>query len=118
MRVTYPKKLVPIGDLGFGRFSFQACPLQGINVSQRRQPDYPDDTIIITPLPKAEAVTTLMRSGIVSAFRRWLPFHQHKLRRLSDLVAHIPVRKVIYPSGYDLLPTVRDAILADIEKLP
>ncbi len=118
VHANYSKKLVPIGDQGFGRFCIDACHLSVIYIPQRRLTDDPDTAISIKSLPKTTAVTTLIRSGIVSSYRRWLPFHLHNLQQLSKLVNVTPVRQVTYPSGYDLLPVVRDAILADIEHLP
>jgi hypothetical protein len=117
MRETYPKRLVPIGQACFGQFSFDPRPLKVIYVPQRRMAGSVDQSIRIEPLAKAAAVTTLMRSGAVTYFRGWLPFHQHNVQWLAELVKYVPVRRISYPSGYDLLPSVRDTILEDIDHL-
>ncbi|MDF1513034.1 MAG: hypothetical protein P1S60_04420 [Anaerolineae bacterium] len=114
----YPKKLVPVGHNGFGAFCSTPKPLRVVYIPQRQPFGAPDTGIRIQPLSRTNAVTTLLRCGAVSPFRKWLPFHQHNLRCLSELVSKVPVRAITYPSGYSYLPEVRDAILEDFSNLP
>jgi len=70
--------------------------------------------IEIQPLPRREAFMALVRSTfnyvIVDADRL-----ARQVTETARIVESVCVKKVSYPLGLDLLPSVRDAILADVD---
>jgi hypothetical protein len=111
------KIITPIGSTGFGVFCCQSQPLGVIYIPQRSKAREQIKNVTIQPVPKPEAVSLLMQSGMVTYYRRWFPLQQHNIRQLTDLVNRIPARAVRYPNGYQHLPGVRNAILEDVKKI-
>jgi hypothetical protein len=44
----------------------------------------------------------------------WAP---RRLELITRLVGAVPVRRIVYPDGFQHLPVVRQAILADLQHL-
>jgi hypothetical protein len=108
------KRRVPVGNDGIGSFCGVSCPLETLYLPERRDPADGGTEIVITPVPRREAVMMLTGYSFVAPIVAALGLQPHRLRLFSRLTAEIPVRRVVYPSGYDYLPRLREKILDDI----
>lgn len=112
------KRWVPVGpDGGFGSFCDQPQRLGCIYVPQRRESRDWRDRIEIVPVRPTEAVLELVRYSFLHYLVEALGWQPRRLALFARLVEEVPVRRLIYPSGLEYLPRVRDAILDDLARL-
>lgn len=112
------KRRVPIGLGGFGSFSEKSQPLSCIYLPERRSSAGNGSDITISPVPPRFAAMELIRHTFTPRLVEALGLQPLRLAQFSALIDAVPVRRISYPGGFDLLPRVRDMILADLEKLP
>ncbi len=107
------KRRISVGSGGFGRFDGRPRPLSRIYLPQRT--DLGPSSTRVRPAPPAEAVIELVRHSFVADL---IADHHdlvsQRIETLGRLAATVPVRRLEYPSGYDRLNAVREAILADL----
>ncbi|HXF61610.1 MAG TPA: hypothetical protein VNK95_08335 [Caldilineaceae bacterium] len=111
------KRRIRVGESGFGRFCAETQPLACLYVPQRRPPDDSDPTISIEPLSPVEAMIELVRHSFVARLAQAVGLQPRRLDFFSRLVRTTPVRRLRYPSGFEHLPRVREAILEDAARL-
>jgi hypothetical protein len=111
------KRRIPVGSDGLGAFCNMAQPLARIYLPERRQPVDGGTTIEITPVSRGEAVIELIRHSFVVHVVEAIGLRVPRLHFFAGLVRQIPMRRVIYPSGLEHLPRVREAILGDMAKV-
>ena len=114
---AFSKRRVPVDESGFGNFCGTAQPLACLYLPERRDPEQWGKRIKIEPVPRREAVMTLIGNSFVPAVVEALGLHPHRLGFFSQMVARVSPRRVVYPSGYEHLPRVRQAILEDLASL-
>jgi hypothetical protein len=107
-----PKLRVPIGEAGFGAFHPRAAPLRALYLPERR-PASEAASIEIRPVAPRDAAIELLRNSFVSHLVEAAPWARDRLARLASIAAEVPMRRLIYPSGFERLPEVCDAILRD-----
>lgn len=110
------KRYVPVGAGGFGTFSNRPQPLACFYLPQQRRndPGKSEPQIEITPIPPSAAVMELVRHSFTCHILEALGWQSQRLDFFAQLVQHVPVRRITYPSGFHHLPRVREAILEDL----
>lgn len=105
------KVRVPVGHRGFGRFHEEPAPLAAILIPRRC-----DDVTEVTlePVPPAEAAMHLVRCSFLPRLVTGAGLQPARLAFFASLVERVPVRRLLYPSGYERLPDVA-AVLEDVE---
>ena len=111
------KRRVPLERAGFGAFCSAPRPLACVYLPERRDPADWGTRIEIKQVPLREAVMALIGHSFVAPVVGALGLHPHRLGFFARMVNRVPVRRVVYPSGYDCLPFVKDAILEDLAEL-
>ena len=111
------KRRVAVGPAGFGAFCAEARPLACLYIPERRDPAAWGDGVEITPLRPTAALMALVRNAFTARAVEALGWQRSRLMVLGDLVQRVPVRRLIYPSGFQRLPQVRQALLRDLEGL-
>ncbi|HEY2291795.1 MAG TPA: hypothetical protein VGM86_13935 [Thermoanaerobaculia bacterium] len=99
------KRRVAIGESGFGSFLDAAVPLACVYLASRRL-EGDDRGIEIQPVPRSEALIELVRHSFSPRLVEAAGLQPARLDRLARLVRAVPVRRLVYPSGFDRLPEV------------
>lgn len=110
---AYSKRRVPVGRDSFGTFCGVAEPLACLYLPERRNPDEWGTQIEFRSASRLEAMMALITHSFAVHMVEALGVHRQRWEFFAEMVAHVPVRKVIYPSGFDYLPYVQEAILND-----
>lgn len=96
---------VPIGTEGFGAFHDSSLPLTALYVIERHgKPG-------IVPLTRREAVIELVRHSFSPYLVEALGLQPRRLDLFARLVHQVPVLRLSYPSGFESLPGVVEAVL-------
>lgn len=106
------KRRVPVGDEAFGVFCTEDRPLSRLYLPARV--DDSQTPIGVEPIPPQQALIELVRESFLSTVLEKAGLHRERFARLVSLVGHIPMARLVYPSGLDRLPEVRQAILMDM----
>jgi hypothetical protein len=112
------KRRVPIGPGGFGAFASEvspAAPLAGIYLLDRRDPEGCRSPAI-APLSRREALIELVRHSFLPHLVEAVGLQPARLDLLSRLVRDVPMRRLLYPSGFARLPEVAAAVRQDIAR--
>jgi hypothetical protein len=110
------KKRVPIGEeYGvFGRFSAGKSFIRRLYLPQRAASNAP---ILIEPLAPAQALIELIRHSFTPRTVMAAGLQPRRIDFMIEFLKQAQVKRLIYPSGYEHLPRVRDAILEDLARL-
>jgi hypothetical protein len=103
------KRRVAVGNGGFGSFHDASTPLSCIYLASRRQET--DGDIEIRPVSRSEALIELVRHSFSPRLVEAAGLQPDRLDRLARLVRNVPVRRLLYPSGFDRLPEVAEILL-------
>jgi len=131
------KRRVPVGGDGFGSFCDTSQPLACIYLPDRRdasgasttpeisavghpgrhpsQPDgaVPNTDVEILPVSPRDAVIELIRHSFSAHQVEAAGLAPQRLNFFARLAQQVPMRRLIYPAGFEHLPRVREAILGD-----
>lgn len=109
------KRRVPIiGPGGFGTFHDAPLPL-GCLYLLERQPDG-DARIEIREVSPRDALIELLRHSFTPLLVEAAGLQPARFDLLSRLVLQVPVKRLRYPSGFDRLPRVAEAVRRDLER--
>jgi len=108
------KRRVPVEESGLGTFCKVARPLVCLYLPERRHPADWGTSIKIEPVSRREAVMALIRHSFIPPVVEALGLHPYRMGFFARMALRVPVRRVVYPNGFDHLPRVRRAILADL----
>lgn len=132
----FAKLSVPAAAVG--RFSAAGAPVARIYLLDRRPAGGTGDRPSIETVPAAQALLKLVSSAflaeLLDSVHEPFPFaeaepsaeaqpasrngaadlRRARFRRLADVLRLVPVRRLRYPSGYQYLPTLVDAVRADL----
>ncbi|MBM4466884.1 MAG: hypothetical protein FJ014_15260 [Chloroflexi bacterium] len=111
------KRRVPVGPDGFGTFCDESQPLACIYLPERRDPAQWGTEIEITPVSPRDAVIELVRHSFTPRVVEAIGLQPQRLDFFAQMVQQVPMRRLAYPSGFEHLPRVREAILEDLETL-
>lgn len=108
------KRKVPVGNNGYGTFCMHSQPLQCLYLPERSsQRDTPIQIQALTP---RQAVIELLRFSFTPRLVQAAGLGPQRLSTLTELVQTIPVRRLVYPSDYQFLPAVIQAIQEDLNQ--
>ncbi len=107
------KRRTDVGEGAFGRYHDAIAPLAGIYQPMRRDPENGPPRIEITPLSRAEALVELSRMSFMGRLARTAFHPDDRLELVAQIARRAPVKRLSYPSGYEHLPAVREAVLND-----
>jgi hypothetical protein len=110
------KKAIPVKKINFAAFCNERQLITCFYLPFRSgiAGDFRDIKII--PLKPAEAVIELVRNSTVPNLVESLHLQAERLAFFARLVQQVPVRRLVYPSGFELLPRVVEAVLQDLVK--
>ncbi len=102
------KRSIAVGEGGFGRFREVSSPLACIYLATRVEGA---DVVEIQPVPRSEALIELIRHSFSPRLVEAVGLQPARLDRLARLVRSVPVRRLVYPSGFARLEEVAGQIL-------
>jgi hypothetical protein len=102
---------VPVGDGGWGAFCGAPVPLVRLVLPSRGGATAP---VELAPLGRREALIELVRHSYVPRLTEAAGLQPARLARLARLVARVPARRLVYPTGHDRLPEVVAALARDL----
>jgi hypothetical protein len=108
------KRRVSVVEQGVGQFSGRAEPLARLYFPERRNAGIGGAAVEIGRMAPSSAVVELLRNLFAVRIVHAMGWHVDRLRFFSSLVTAVPVRRLSYPTGFERLPVVRDAVLADL----
>lgn len=91
-------------------FHHTALPLAVLYIAERRE----GGPIEITPLSRSAAVIELVRHSFSPHLVQAVGLQPSRLDFLARLVRQVPVRRLAYPSGFERLPEVVEALRRDL----
>jgi hypothetical protein len=107
----YAKRRVHVGHDGFGTFCSENQPLRVLYVPQRNDVE---KEIKIEQLSPTDAFFELVRNSFSIRIIEALGLQAGRMDFFANLVMQVPMRRIVYPSGYDYLSQVRKALIEDI----
>jgi hypothetical protein len=110
----YSKCRVPVGPPGFGTFMGDKQQLKALYIPERQSEN---TDIVIEPISPKTALIELIRNSFSARIVEALGLEVQRMHFFAGLVLHVPVRRLIYPSGFQFLPVVREALERDVESL-
>lgn len=111
---NFNKFRIHVENDGLGTFCQTAQPLACIYVPDRRDPASWGSDIQFKPLSQRDALLELIRYSFSAIIVEALGWQTRRLESLTRLIQRVPLRRLIYPSGFEYLPAVRKAILEDL----
>jgi hypothetical protein len=114
---AHTKRRVPVGSGGLGAFCDKPQRLAALYLPQRCSPTEGRTTIDITPVPVVEALFAMLRHSFVGDVIEAFGNQPQRLNLLASLASKVPVRRLVYPSGFQYLPLLREAIIEDLERV-
>ncbi len=107
------KRRIALSQEGLGRFSDDSLPIACLYIPERRDPALAGTAIEITPYPPVHAVIELVRHSFIARLAQGVGWQPRRLETFARLLGQAPLRRLVYPSGFEFLPEVREAILKD-----
>lgn len=106
------KRRVPVGPDGFGTFHDTPLPLACLYLPERGpEPGGPVEIGAVSP---RDALIELVRHSFIPHLVEAAGLQAGRFDRLIRLVQGVPVRRLRYPTGFDRLPDVAEALLRDL----
>lgn len=109
----FDKRKIPLEAMPPQSFCKTACPLSVLYLLSRYS-DTDNPTVRIEPLRQAEAFLALVGQSYNNNLLELLGLQPSRLKSLARVIRQIPVKRLHYPSGWEYLPAVCNAICADI----
>ncbi len=113
----FSKRRIPLGVDGWGGFCDSPQSITCFYLPERRNPQKWGEEIVITPVSPRDATIELARHSFANAILPAMDLQPQRFNFLVQLAQHIPMRRLVYPSGFQYLPRVREAILTDCGKI-
>lgn len=110
---AFDKRRTNVGDGAFGDFYDLPAPLACIYQPLRRENEDGPARIEITPLSRREALIELTRMSFVARLAHAALNQNERIDLLARIARLVPVKRLSYPSGYEHLPCVHEAVLND-----
>jgi len=101
------KRRVPVGPKGIGAFCDDPRLLRALYIPERTE----GASIEIKPVSATSALQAVLRHSFLPQLVETAGWQADRLGTLSQLVEHVPVRRLVYPSGIEHLPRIVNAIL-------
>jgi hypothetical protein len=110
---SYSKRRVVVGER-FGSFHARPAPLRCLYLPMR---DVAADEVSFEPLRDRDALLAMVQESFLRDAVHGLKLAAGRLPALAAVVERIAVRTVRYPSGFDRLPQLAEAVAADVAAL-
>jgi hypothetical protein len=107
---TVSKRRVPIGSGRFGAFHGSSLPLACLYLPERRE----GGSIEIREISPRDAFIELVRHSFSPNLVEAAGLQAGRMEIFARLVTRIPVRRLLYPSGFEHLEQVAETILRDL----
>ena len=107
------KRWVPL-DGRFGRFRDAELPVARLFLPRRED----GGEVRVEDVSPTDAVLELARHSFHHRLIEALGWQAQRLPALARIVRGVPARRLVYPSGFEHLPRVRDAVLEDLARGP
>jgi hypothetical protein len=101
------KRRVPVGAGGFGIFRAISLPLAGLYIAERRA-EGPVEILDVSP---RDALIELVRHSFSPHLVEAAGLQPSRFDLFARLVRDVPVRRLVYPSGFERLPEVVESAL-------
>lgn len=114
------KLLVPLGAVGGGGFCGDPRPVAALYLPDRFDPGASggsagtSDGIEIDAMPLTDAFSVLLGHSFLHGIVEAVGLAEQRFRAFGQVLRHVPVRRLRYPSGTDRLPDVVEAVRADV----
>ncbi len=102
------KRRVRVGADGFGAFRDTALPLAGLYIAERRPESVAVEILDVSP---RDALIELVRHSFSPHLVEAAGLQPSRFDLFSRLVRSVPVRRLVYPSGFARLPEVAEILL-------
>jgi hypothetical protein len=110
----FTKRYIPVGDEQFGQFCDHPCPLERVYLLERREASNLPTGLEIKHVSHRDAVIEILRYTFITRLAEAVGLAADRFDIISGLVQKVPVRRLVYPSGYEYLPLIRLSILRDL----
>lgn len=107
VRVGGLKRRVPVGEDGWGVFHGSALPLACLYIAERRS----DGPIEISEIVPRDAFIELVRRSFSPHLAEGAGLQPARFDLLARFAQQVPVRRLLYPSDFKLLPEVAETLL-------
>jgi hypothetical protein len=107
---TVSKRRIPIGSGRFGAFHGSSLPLACLYLPERRE----GGSIEIQEVSPRDAFIELVRHSFSPNLVEAAGLQAGRMEIFARLVTRIPVRRLLYPSGFEHLDRVAETILRDL----
>jgi hypothetical protein len=101
------KRRVPVGAGGFGVFRGISLPLAGLYIAERRT----EGSVEILDVSPRDALIELVRHSFSPHLVEAAGLQPARFDLFARLVRNVPVRRLVYPSGFERLPEVVEIVL-------
>lgn len=110
------KLLVPLEAADGGGFCGDPRPVAALYLPDRFNPGIAGASteIEITAIPMTEAFSVLLAHSFLHGVVEAAGLAERRFRAFGELLRHVPVRRLRYPSGTARLPDVVEAVRADV----
>lgn len=105
------KRRVPVGSGGLGTFHGSPLPLACVYLLER-QPE--GEPLAISAISPRDALIELLRNSFTPRLVEAAGLQSARFDRLARFVLQVPVKRLRYPSGFDRLPGVAEAVRLDL----
>lgn len=109
------KRRADVREGVFGRFHAAPAPLACIYLPMRRETEAGAPRIEITPLSRGEALVELARLSFAMRLSQVTQPPAARLDLTAQIARAVAVKRLSYPSGYEHLAAVRDAVIDDVQ---
>ncbi len=106
----YSKRRIPVDKKGIGSFCSDVIPIRALYIPERL--DYCKG-IGIRPVSQKDAFIEMIRHSFSISIVEAIGLQIPRMQFLSDLVRNVPMRRLIYPSGFSHLSGVADILVED-----
>ncbi len=107
---------IPIGPNGLGHFAASSIPVGCLYLPERtNNPDF-EREVQITSISPRDSVVEILRFSFAARMAEAAGYAASRLEMISKIARSVPIKRLIYPSGYQYLPMVREAILTDLSQ--
>jgi hypothetical protein len=114
----FDKRRTPVGPEGFGQFIDRVQPIACLYLPERVNDAGASSQIRIEAMSSGEAIFELLRESFLSRLTQAAGFAPDRLKVFSMLTTKVPVRRLIYPAGFEHLTEVSAKILEDLGVTP
>lgn len=111
------KRRIPVGPTTFGTFYNCSIPLTHLYLPERRNPAKGGTTIEIAPVSQRDGLIELVRHSFAPRILQAIGLQPQRLDYFVQMLHKVSMRRITYPSGFEHLSHVGDAILEDLTYL-